>query len=104
MDPDCGFQNGSIQLQAKLRHGVRFIDFFRRQELQSQGAEGFFRSGDDASRLLPTARDVKQAEQYPVRTHSQEIIEIAADALGIVDCRNLSILQTRHSGLHRFSG
>src|SRR5437764_6492496 len=79
------FQDGAIHLDPELKQRIRLIGFFRFKELCSQRAELLLQASGYFASLLEISGHVEQTEQHPLWRNRNEVVEIAAAALTVVN-------------------
>src|SRR5208337_1667689 len=67
--------DGQVQLEAKLHHGVRLVDFWIREALAAKFVKGLPRRFDDRLVLSLASGDIQQAEDDAAWIGAQEAVE-----------------------------
>ena len=95
----------AIEAQAKVGHGIGFIDVWFGKELQPRGAKYLLRVVENVSVVFPASGDIKQADQNSLRAGANGIVEISCDSLPSEHCSNVGatdLREDRRSRLNRY--
>lgn len=87
------FHDRAIHLQRQVHHGIGFIDVIGREKFMAGTAKGSLSCGNYAGILAMASGNVQKSEKHQMRSHPQEIIEVAAAALSTIDGRNLRMIK-----------
>lgn len=94
----------AIDIEAKLGHGVGFVDVGAREQLVPAIAEDFLRGGEELAVLLLDSGDVEEAEKNALGADADAVIEISGDALADKNGGNFSAVDAREDGRDGFNG
>src|SRR3989442_6868848 len=85
-DDTGGTHDAAIKQVAKFHHGDRFVDAGGGKKIRSLRTKNLLRGRQDASGVLTTTGDIKQAEQDPFGAYTNGIIEASGDAFPVEQC------------------
>ena len=94
----------SIELDAEFGHGIGLVNVGAGEELGADITENLLGGGEDASVLLATSGDIKQAEQYSLGANPYGVVEIPGDPVAYEDGRDVGAIDLGENCGDRFDG
>jgi hypothetical protein len=79
VDAAAHINQSTIDPKAQFGHGIGFVHVTRRKQLQSDGAEDFLGSDQDATVVLAAASNIEQPDQNAFRADANGVVEISGD-------------------------
>src|SRR5262249_32786257 len=95
-DVISGFNDGAVQLQTELHHGIGLIHVFGREQPAHHGAKDVLHRGNYGTVLLDSSGHVEESEKDSRWADAHELITVAADAMIVIARRELGILKLRN--------
>ena len=85
-NPIGAFDEPAVEMQAKFRHGVGFVDVRPRKEIDSDAAKDTLRVRQQAAIVLATSGNIKQPDQDTLWAGADGVVEITGNAFADEDC------------------
>jgi hypothetical protein len=93
-----GLNDGAIDAETELRHGIGFVDIRASEELCSEIAEDFLGGIENAAVILAASGDVEHTDENALGAHANRVIEVSGHTVANENGGDVSALNLRECG------